>query len=150
MDLEKLTLGDKIVGGTGIVLIITLLFLPWHSIDLGPFGGSITRTAIQSPNGFWGILALLLAIAIVGVVAATRLGNVEMPELPIPLNQAIFYGSAATLALLLLKLIMETEALGFGAWLAILLAGGMTYGGFLISKDEEASTAGGSAPPQQF
>ena len=39
MDLDKLSLSDKIIAATGIVLIIDLLFLPWHSIDVGPFIG---------------------------------------------------------------------------------------------------------------
>ena len=35
MDFSKLTLGDKILGGTAIALVIDLLFFPWHSIDTG-------------------------------------------------------------------------------------------------------------------
>jgi hypothetical protein len=149
VDLNKLTLGDKIIGGTGIVLVITLLFFPWHSIDLGPFG-SVTRTAIQSPNGFWGILALLLAVAVVVAALLPKLTEVTLPDLPIPYPDAVFYAAIATLALLVLKLLLETESLGFGAFLAILLAAGMTYGAFQ-SKSEAGATPGPSnTPPQPF
>jgi hypothetical protein len=149
VDLNKLTLGDKIVAGTGIVLIISLLFFPWHSVTVEALGfsQSFTASAIESPNGFWGILALLITIAIVGVVLAEKLGNVQLPDLPIPWNDAKFFATIAVLALLLLKLVVETDGLGWGCYLAILLAAGMVYGGFLIKQDASSAP---SAPPSSF
>jgi hypothetical protein len=155
VDLNKLTLGDKIVAGTGLVLIISLLFFPWHSYSAPGVefagesfgGGSWSASAIESPNGFWGILAMLLTIAIVGVVLATKLGDVQLPELPIPWNDAKFYATIAVLVLLLLKLVIETDVLGWGCYLAILLAAGMVYGGFLIKQDASSAP---SAPPSAF
>ena len=118
MDLSKMRTPDWILGGCALVLIVDLLFFPWHKvdIDLGPFGGgSYKRTGIQSPNAFWGILALLLAIAILAVVIVRRLTTAKLPDLPISWTDATFYGAIATLALLVLKLIIETDALGFGS-----------------------------------
>lgn len=146
MDLDKLSLSDKIIAATGIVLIIDLLFLPWHSIDLGPFGGSVTRSGVESPNSFWGVLALLLTIAVVAVTLVRVLKpETKLPDLPVTWDRAIFFGAAATLVLLFLKLVMETDALGFGAWLGILLAGGMTYGGYLKFQADKAGTSAGLA-----
>ena len=149
MDLNKLSLGDKIAAACGIVLFIDLIALPWHNIDLGIVSAS--RKAIQSPNSFWGFLALLLAIAIVGAIIVRKLTTTKLPELPIPWSQAIFYGSIATLVILLIKLISETDYLGFGAYLGILLAAGMTYGGYLINQEGDTATGstgvGGMAPP---
>ncbi len=140
MDLSKLSLSDKIIGGTGIVLIIDLLFLPWHSVDL-PFIGSYTRTAVQSPDSFWGILALLLTIAVVVVVALRVFSpDTKLPELPVSWDQATFFATAAVGVLLLLKLIVNTDYLGFGAWLGILLAAGMVYGGFLKFQQDKGAT----------
>lgn len=135
MDLSKLTTGDKIVLGTTIVLFLDLLIFPWHSVDLGPFG-SVDRSATESPNGFWGLLALLLAIVIVAVVVLRKLTTVDLPELPIPWAQVQFIGGIVLLAVLLLKLILETDSLAFGAYLAILLAAGGAYGGFMIQQEE--------------
>lgn len=145
MDFDKLTLGDKIAGGCGIVLLIGLMFFPWHSVDLGPFG-SETWNAISGTGELWGFLAILLTLAVVGTIIVARLTSVDLPELPIPINQAIFYGAIAVVVVLILKLLLETSALGWGVWLNLILAGGMTYGGFLISQDTEGAPTGGSDP----
>lgn len=142
MDLDELTLSDKIIAGTGIVLIIDLLFLPWHSIDLGIT--TFTRSGVESPNSFWGVLALLLTIAVVAVTLLRALKpETSLPDLPVSWDRAIFFAAAATLVLLVLKLVMEMDALGFGAWLGILLAAGMAYGGYLrYQADSTTHTAG--------
>lgn len=146
MDLNKLTMGDKIVAGTGIVLIIGLIAFPWHSWDYG-FGISDSFSAISTHNTFWAILALLLTIALVGVVLAEKLGNVALPDLPIAWNDAKFYAAVAVLALLVLKLLTEFDFLGWGAYFNILLAAGMAYGGFLIKKEGAGAS---STPPSAF
>ncbi len=151
MDLSKMRTPDWILGGCALALIIDLLFLPWHKIDIdfGPLGSaSDSRSAIQSPNSFWGVLALLLAIAVLAVVIIRRLTTVNLPDLPISWTDALFYGSIATLVLLLIKLIAETDFLGFGAYLGILLAGGLVYGAF-ATKQLDGSGAS-SAPPTAF
>ncbi|MEO6206860.1 MAG: hypothetical protein ABIP77_02750 [Candidatus Limnocylindrales bacterium] len=129
MDLSKLTMGEKIIGGAGIVLVLDLILFPWHDFVL------LTRTGIQSPNAFWGVLALLVAIAMVAVVVVTRFTTTKVPDLPVPLGQAMFIAGIVVAALLLLKLITETRLLAFGAYLGILLGGAMAYGGFLYRKE---------------
>lgn len=143
MDLDKLTLSDKIIAGTGIVLIIDLLFLPWHSVDLGI--ATFTRSGVESPNSFWGVLALLLTIAVVAVTLLRVLKpDTKLPDLPVSWDRAIFFGAVATLVLLVLKLVMETDSLGIGAWLGILLAAGMTYGGYLKFQADTAAAGTGT------
>lgn len=140
MDLNKLTLGDKILGGAGILLFLDLLLFPWHSVDLGI--QTINLQATESPNGFWGVLALLLTIVVVAAIILRRLTSVKLPELPISWNQALFYGAIAVLVLLFIKLISETSELGFGAWLGLLLAAAMVYGGFVVSKESDGPASG--------
>lgn len=153
MDLNKLSLGDKIAGGCGIVLILGLFLLPWHKIEFDFLGSSASEScsAFQCTGTFWAWLAFLLTAAVVAVIILDRLTAVEIPELPIPLNQATFYATIAVCVLLVLKLIFETDFLGWGAYVNILLSGGMIYGGFLISKQEStASSGGGGGEPQAF
>lgn len=133
MDLSKLTLGEKIVAGAGIVLLIDLVFLPWHNIDIGIL--SVSRKGIQSPNAIWGILALLLAAAMVAVVAVSRFTTTPLPELPVPWPQAMFLAGIAVAVLLVLKLVLETSFLGFGAFLGVVAGGAMAYGGFVMRNE---------------
>ena len=151
MDLSKLTLGDKIIGGTAIVLIIDLLFFPWHSVKLGggAFSVNYTRSGIESPGSLWGILALLLAIAVLAVVIIRKMTSTKLPDVPRPWGELIFYATIAILVLLLLKLVLKTDYLGFGSYFGILLAAGMVYGGFLGRSDADARSTG-SGPNTPF
>lgn len=143
MDFGKLTQGEKIVLVAGGVLLIDLLFLPWYDIDLGLV--SVSRSAIESPEAFWGVLAALVTAAMVAAVVVTRFTTATMPPLPVPLGQAMFVGGVTVAVLLLLKLLLETDFLGVGAWLGILLAGAVVYGGFLMRAESQ-----GASPPTTF
>ncbi|HEY3239212.1 MAG TPA: hypothetical protein VGL92_06605 [Acidimicrobiia bacterium] len=138
---KKLSLGERILGGAGVFLILDLLFLPWHRISVGiPGIARITesRSGLQSPNGFLGLLAFLVVAALVAHVVISEFTKMELPEIPVSWGQADLLGAAGVAVLLLLKLVMETDFLGFGAWLAILAAGVLVYGGFL--RNQEMST----------
>lgn len=141
MDLNKLTPGERIVLIAGGVLLIDLLFLPWHDFYLGIL--SVSRTAIESPKAFWGVLAALVTAAMVAAVVVTRFTSAKLPELPVPLGQAMFLGGVGVAGLLVLKLLLKTDSLGFGAWLGLLLGGVLAYGGSLMRRESE----GASPPP---
>ena len=135
MDLSNLRLGHRIILGAGIVLIIDLLFFPWHSV--GPFN----LQATDSPNAIYGILALLITLAMVVQVILDKLTSVELPEIgTTPWERLHMIAGIVVGALLLLKLIVETTALGFGAWLGVLLGIGLAAGGFLLHKEAAENT----------
>jgi len=151
VDLNNLSLGQKILGGCGIAVLLFMLVLDWHSVD-NPFGSDFGIKAMSSDGeaiGILGILAFLVMLAVVGTLIA-KVAGADLPDLPIPWNTAWFYGAAATLGLLLLKLIFKWEFIGFGAYLIILLAAGATYGGFLLFKEADTAGTDPSAPPTPF
>jgi len=49
-------------------------------------------------------------------------------------------GGLVVVGLLLLKLLLQTGFLGFGAYLGILIAAGLAFGGYTV--DQESSRAG--------
>ncbi|HEX8804072.1 MAG TPA: hypothetical protein VF743_07755 [Acidimicrobiales bacterium] len=152
MDLNKLSLGDKIVAGLGILEFILLFIVPWHSIDV--FGETFTLKPLEGDYeavAWPAALALIVLIVLVAVVLIRKLApTVNLPNLPIGWNQAIFYASIAVPALLLLKLILQTDALSFWAYVLIAIGVGIAYGGYLISREPEPAVGAGTTPPQPF
>ena len=143
--LKKLSRGDQIVGGAGVLLVIDLLFLPWHHVRVGfaQFHVTANRTALQSPNAFWGWLAFLVTVALVARVVLARFTTVQLPKLPVTWGRASLIGGVAVVALLLLKLVLKTDFLGVGAWFGIILGGAMAYGGYLHTQEEQTAVPPG-------
>ncbi len=144
MDFKKLTQGERIVLIAGLLLIIDLLLLPWHKIDavvvFGQTIGGGSIKAVEAPNAFYAVLALLVTIVMVGQIIATKLANAKLPDLPVSWGQVHMIAGIVVFVLLLIKLIIETTALGFGAYLGILLAGAVAFGGFSINKESTSRT----------
>ena len=143
MDLKRLSMGERCMALGGVLLFLDLIILPWHriSIGFGSFGVTASRTGIQSPNGFLGLLAALVAVAVVARVVVSDFTSVELPTLPISWPRADLLAGVAAAALVLLKLIVETSYLSIGAWLAVPLAGAMLYGGYLRSRETKPTAA---------
>lgn len=142
MDLSKLSQGERIVLVAGVLLIIDLLFLPWHSIDVPDIAKGFVDTSgidtsisgVQSPNGFYGVVALILALVMIGQIVLDKLTSVELPSPPVPWSQVHMIAGIAIAVLLIIKLIAETDSLGFGAFLGVLLGLAVAFGGYTIGQ----------------
>jgi hypothetical protein len=143
MDLSKLSRGDRIVVITGALLVIDLLFLPWISISVPVIGTVVSYTGISAPNGFLGFLAALVAAAMVAQILVSKFTTAKLPDLPVPWPRAHMLGGLVVLGLLLLKLLLHTNLLGFGAYLGILFAAGLAFGGYTVNQEStRAGTTG--------
>jgi hypothetical protein len=139
MDLSRLTQGERIVLAAGVLLIVDLLFLPWHSIDLGGLaipGVDLTRSAVQSPNAGYGVIALLLTIVMVSQIVAAKIAGANLPPPPVPWSQVHLVAGIGVAVMLVLKLIVETDSLGFGAYLGVLLGLAVAYGAYVIRQQD--------------
>ncbi len=150
MDLSKLSLQDKIILGAAALLTVAM-FLPWFKFEA--FGFSATASGFDVGFLFsW--VPWLLSLVMAGQVAVTNFKpEQEVPDLPIPWAQAHLYAGGAAAALVVLKLLIGESELdrSFGLFLAVIAAGGLAYGGFLKSKEEDGGTAGAPpAPPTEF
>ena len=141
MDLNKLTQGEKVIGGSAIAFLL-FTFFPW-------FGkGSYTR------NGWsyflFGIIPLLLAIVMVAQIGISRFTDTKLPNPPLPWGQIHLILGGLSAVLVLLKLIIGDKykvgiaGLGglsvdldrkFGIFFAFLAAVGLAAGGYLKSKE---------------
>ena len=119
----------------GGLLLLSLAFFPWHKLsELGFLGGDPTLTALQPPNQLQGTLAFLVTVAMVAQVIMSRYSNQRvnpaLVKLQAPAGMAVF-------ALLCWKLASETAFLSVGAYLGLLFAAALAYGGFVLSREPQ-------------
>jgi len=141
--LEKfmaLGIGEKIIVIAGLILFIDG-FLPWYDVDLGIV--SVTRNGWESPGGIWSILAILLGIAMSGVIAVKALTEGVIPDNVggVTWPKILLGGGVATALLVLIKLLNESSYLGFGFYIGIICAAALAVGGVLLYREEMAGPA---------
>lgn len=161
MDLSKLSIGDKVIAGSGIALFV-FSFLPWFEFEA--FGVSAT----QSGWHFFltGIIPVLLGLACVAWVITTKVAEVDLPELPVPEGLLLLAMGGLAALLVVLRLLIGgddegTDLLDRTIWLfiATLAAIGLAAGAFLKFQEDggELPGVGGSSggsssstPPTPF
>lgn len=141
-DMSKMSTADKILLGAGILYIIDV-FLPWQRvcIDLGIDLPGASGCASSSGASGIGVLNLLLAIALVAW-EGMALANVDI-NAPRALISAALAG--AIVVFTILKIVVDSEALYIFAWIGLVLALVIGYGGWMRWQEHQAGA--GTAPP---
>lgn len=136
---NALSVGEKIIIVAGVVLFIDG-FLPWYSVDLGPLG-SYTRNGWESPGAIWSILAILIGLAMAGVVAVKNFATVAVPDNVGGFTwPRIHLGAGlAALVFVLIKLANESSHLGFAFYVGIIAAAALAAAGYMMYRDERAA-----------
>lgn len=152
MDLNKLTTSDKVIAGSGILLFIAY-FLPWFKVDFG-LGGSVSANG-SDVDFLWSTLPMLIGLVMAGVIIASKLFDVKLPDLPVPWGQAHLGLGALAAVLVVLKLLIgedPTELVdrAFGLFVAAIAAIGLAVGGFLKYQEGDDATAAGDSGPAPF
>ncbi len=150
MDLNKLTLSDKVIAGSAIGLLI-FSFLPWFKVDFGILGaGNLT---INGWEWFlWGIIPVLLGLIMLAQIAITVFApDTKLPDLPVTWGQVHLGAGALAALLVVLKLLMGQTGWerSFGLFLSAVAAVALAAGGFLKFQEEQKGTTS-SAPPSAF
>ena len=151
MDLSKMTTGDKLFIGGGIVLFIASFF-PWLGVDLNVKGlGNFSDSASA-----WSFTLLWLAVIIgtIGtVIAILKIAGVDLPDMGGSVGTRQLIVGATALVLVVIKTVVGVSGLpdgvsttrGIGLWIGLLACIVMTAGGFSSMKEEKAG--GSSTPP---
>jgi len=136
---NALSLGEKIILPAGVVLFIAG-FLPWYSVDLGVLG-DYSHNGWQSPNSFLSVLAILIGLAMAGVVGLKASGTATIPDNVggVTWPKIHLGGGAAALLFLLIKIIGDNDYTAFGFYLGIIAAAALAAGGFLMFREESAA-----------
>jgi hypothetical protein len=161
MDLNKLTLGDRVVVVSGVLLLI-FAFFPWFDYDIRGFE---ELGSVGSQSGFdfflFGIIPVILGLAMIAQIAVSRFGTATMGKVgSLSWGQIHLILGAIAAALVVLLVIIGDEESGFGItvdgdrqiglFLAALAALGLLAGGILKMRDPyDAGTPGtpGTPPP---
>ena len=169
-----LGLGEKLVLGGAVILLIAS-FLNWAeaSISFAGFSESDGGSGWASPGSIWGILAILIAVALAALLVAMKFGNFAAPALPTGISWGMVYAAGAALVIVFMLLkawrIMELPGCGdagdlgdlgvgdfdcsigfaFGYFVALVGAIIFAAGGFLMySTDKGAGFEGLRSRPQ--
>ena len=73
MDFQNLDRRFQLMLPSGPILVIFLIFAPWHQFGSGPYG--ISSSALQAPNALLGIVALLTVVISLLISFAQVLGS---------------------------------------------------------------------------
>ncbi|MGZ8566374.1 MAG: hypothetical protein ACXWXS_04915 [Actinomycetota bacterium] len=150
-DMSKMSTAHKILLGAGVLYIIDV-FLPWQRvcIDLEIDLSGASGCASASGASGIGVLNLLLAIALV-VWEGMDLANVDI-KAPRALISAGLAG--AIVLFTILKILVDFDEIYIFAWIGLILALVIGYGGWMRWQEYQASvggmggsSTGGTAPP---
>ncbi len=127
MDFSKLSKGDKILGGAGLLFLIST-FLPWFEVKA--FGFSATANGWDV--GFlWAGLPFFLVL---GMMVWTGLRLFSAVKLPPQIPALFLAGGACTFLFPFLKLLIGEDgpiSRAFGLFLAVLAGAGVAFAGYL-------------------
>lgn len=127
MNTANISREDWIIGGVALLLIIDLLFLPWFSLSFGPI--SATLTATDAPDGWAGLLAVLVALVLLADLAIERFS----PQTTLPVinsrthTRFVIACVAAVFVLLKFLLQIHFSEFGFGFYLGVILTAALVY-----------------------
>ena len=142
--LNTLSTPEKAVAGGGVLLLVAS-FLDWWSFSEAGF--DFGESAWGDPGSIWGILLVFVGIALAGIILATKLGGMVMPQLPQGVTNGTLFGGGAALAVVLLLLkawrIMAFPAGGFGLgfFIGVIAVAAIAYGGYMIYTAEKGGNS---------
>lgn len=138
----NLSRGSQILT-VGSLLMFIDLFFPWNKFCVS--FGNIEECA--SANGWhrFGLLAGLLALAIVVLELLGAMGT----DLLKGQNKGTILLALAigVLASAILRVLLDSEGMAWGAWLGLVLGVVVAYGGWLRYQEAPTATAGPTTPP---
>lgn len=155
MDLSKFSRGDRVVVVSAVVFVVSM-FLPWFSFSesFGPVGD-----VSYDWNGFdvgfvFGVLPMLLAVAMAAAVIVPKVSDVKLPEVPGGAGRWMLIAGVTAAVFVLLKLAVGEDLVdrAFGLFVAATAAVGLAAGGVLASKETPAAeepAAGDPAEPTE-
>ena len=128
MNIEDISREDWVLAGVALLLLIALLAFPWFSITVGPF--TATATATGAPDGWLGVLAVLVLVALIADLAIERLSpQTALPKIGGSRTQTRFVLAVAAAVLVALKFLFHIHfsLFGWGFYASVVLTLGLVW-----------------------
>jgi hypothetical protein len=151
MDMSELTLGEKLVGGGAIVLLVSL-FLPWYGFSSSSIVGSFSeKISLMSGSGGIAFLILAACVVTVGAILLRMLNIFDISDQGVP-EATVVLGAAGIGALLVIWKFLSMPSGGFssgdfgsagygrsyGAYIALVAAVALVAGAVIKFQEERA------------
>jgi hypothetical protein len=148
MELDRLSTGEKIAGGSGLLLFI-FMFFDWFEVEVSGSSGLFSVSAGGSAWEALDVIPIILMIAIVVAVgvAVVRLTDAVL-EPPISVNAIVAVLGAISVLLILYRIVDPPSAgdipgvdvnPAIGIFLGLIAAVGIAYGGYRAMQEEGTS-----------
>lgn len=157
MDLTKLSQGQKIAGAAGVALLLDMFIFKWFGLSVSSSGvGGIGGFSVEGSRNAWGSFGFIDIILFITCVAAIALAYTAASNtsvsLPVALSAIVAGLGILSVILILFRIISPpdfgVDASGvdhtrkIGAFLGLIFAGGIAYGGYLAMQEEGTSFQG--------
>lgn len=141
-DLTKLSTADKILLGGSLLMFIDT-FLPWQRVCIKflGVGGCASANAWGGSGSFAGVLLGLFTIALLIGEIMIVAGVAMPPNIPVSTLMAGLTAGTVLFALIKFLLVIGNQG-SYGAWIGLILALVIAYGGYM--KMQEAKVV---SPP---
>jgi hypothetical protein len=166
--LDKLSPGEKIAGGSAILLFI-FMFFDWFGVEVngaGGFSGSVPGAG----GSAWEALEFIPIVLVITIIAALVMAGLRLAdstvEPPVPMSTVVTVLGVVSVLLILFRIVdpptfasfggVSVDAtLSIGIFLGLIAAGGIAYGGYSTMREEgitfgdtaDRLSGGGSPPP---
>ena len=128
---ETVSRDELLLAALGVLLVLDLLFLPWFelTVSAGAVSVSISNTATGPPDGWLGVLAILVVLARLVDIAIEQLSpHTQVPAIGRGRANTRYVLAVVAVALLGLKLLIHLgSAGGLGFWGAVVLGGALLW-----------------------
>ncbi len=157
MDLDKLSMGEKIAAASAILLFVFMFFFNWYGVEVSGIGGFSGSTG--EGGSAWDTLELIRFILLVTVISALVMAGLRLTdsdaEPPVPMSIIVTVLGAISVLLILFRIVDPPTFASFGGvsidatlsvgiFLGLIAAGGVAYGGY-TAMQEEGITFGDAA-----
>jgi hypothetical protein len=148
LDLGRLRRGELIAAGSAVVLLAVLFVLKWYGVG-GAIGAFAAQAGVSTSVNGWHALTILRWLMLLTIIAALVLAYLQAsqrsPALPVSASVIVsVLGGLLTILLIYRVLINEPGPDNLvdqkvGAFIGLLSAVGITYGGYESMREEGLS-----------